>query len=109
MAEPTPDARAKAISLTVSAETPGVVELPEPWIFDGTRRVYVMGKPAQRNGWIARAVDVSDKTFTKTVPLEVGEGDTPVDAVLDLMMRLQGIETDASDDAVFIARGDAGQ
>jgi hypothetical protein len=64
--------------------------LPEPWAFDGYRRVYDDGKPLGQ--WQARAIDTEDVAFEECTgramsSFKTGQGTTMVaarDALLEL-------------------------
>lgn len=59
--------------------------LPDPWVFDGARRVYHGGRPSAQ--WLARAV--IPNPGRKEVELAIGNGDSPLSSVRDLITKLE--------------------
>ena len=60
--------------------------LPEPWVFDGTRRLYDYGLPMDR--WTARAINPNEP-FGSNDKVVIVEADTPMEAVEELVKKLQ--------------------
>jgi hypothetical protein len=78
------------VAANLIAEGDSYEGMPEPWVFDGTRRLYEGGKS---DGWTARAVDLSSSIpMTRDlshVPMKAAEGDTPMLATIALVEKLQ--------------------
>ena len=84
MSEPTPEQVATAHKLVLEGRNGVGLRLPEPWLFDGTRQLYDMREPA---GWTARAVNMTGP-INDMVDVVTGEGVSPLDAAVDLVMKL---------------------
>lgn len=83
------------VAANLIAEGESYDGFPAPWTFDGTRRLYSDRKP---ESWVARAVDLTAPELGMEIPVAIGEGATPMEAVIDLVKRLTE-DADVDDEA----------